>query len=147
MPKVLKCSSSLSDCLIVQLHARPQVEAQCGEDVKLMCNVSSSQQMDVKVLSWVAFNRTLCEYERNRTEKEFHCETTKLKDDQTLTLKLNNVMPVNTGKYLCKVQSTGGVNSTATMVTIQGMSCPISPMCCHVFKMWSPVLFTYFFLF
>ncbi|XP_028311502.1 uncharacterized protein LOC114468674 isoform X2 [Gouania willdenowi] len=111
---------AIVDCLIVQLHARPQVEAQCGEDVKLMCNVSSSQQMDVKVLSWVAFNRTLCEYERNRTEKEFHCETTKLKDDQTLTLKLNNVMPVNTGKYLCKVQSTGGVNSTATMVTIQG---------------------------
>nr|XP_020506310.1 uncharacterized protein LOC109996496 [Labrus bergylta]XP_029136381.1 uncharacterized protein LOC109996496 [Labrus bergylta] len=100
----------------MELHTVPQVIAQCGENVTLTCEARQSRSMDIKVFSWVFKNRIMCEYENGLPQHKGQCENS---PQNTLKLTLTNVMPVDMGKYLCKIRSTVGGKSSPTHVIVQ----------------------------
>ncbi|XP_040917645.1 uncharacterized protein LOC121197936 isoform X1 [Toxotes jaculatrix] len=93
-------------------------EATCGENVTLTCEASSSQQMDIKLLSWLAKNKTVCTLADVQTNPEVLCKST-VEKSKNLTLTLINVMPDDEGTYLCKIQSNLGPRSSQASVTLQ----------------------------
>ncbi|XP_008293162.1 uncharacterized protein LOC103367041 [Stegastes partitus] len=104
---------------------RPDVELQttlplttnCGENVTLNCDVKSSSPLDMKLLSWVAANKT-CKYEN----PELGCERTTTDSNHRLTLRLANIRPIDAGSYLCKLRSNMGVKAQTTNVTVRECS-------------------------
>ncbi|XP_022612657.1 uncharacterized protein LOC111230266 [Seriola dumerili] len=104
----------------VKLQTIPQVAAQCGKNVTLTCNASSSRHMDIQFFSWLANMKNVCQYGNGQTDPGALCESTANTSHHTLTLTLINVMPVSKGKYLCKLRSNLGVKSASTSVTVHG---------------------------
>ncbi|XP_017283582.1 uncharacterized protein LOC108242932 [Kryptolebias marmoratus] len=107
----------------VDLQAKSWVFAKCGENVNLTCNATSSQPWDkdmkIKKFIWMFGNKTMCHYEQNHTESEFQCESIQDTFSHTITLTLNNVMPADEGKYLCKFHSTEGAKDSVSQLRIQ----------------------------
>lgn len=62
----------------------------------------------------------MCQYPEGQTYPEVLCESTDQPPHHSLTLTLLNVMPVDEGTYLCKLQSDLGAPSEKTVVTVQG---------------------------
>ncbi|XP_029363609.1 uncharacterized protein LOC115047075 [Echeneis naucrates] len=104
---------------VVQLQLSPTVVTQCGRNVTLTCNSSSSQQMEILSFSWEHGNKTLCPYEKAQTDQDVRCEHKNDHLHHRLTLVLTNVMPVDSGKYICKLRSNQGAKSAVTSVTVQ----------------------------
>ncbi|KAK9534820.1 hypothetical protein VZT92_007241 [Zoarces viviparus] len=98
----------------VTLETISQVFARCGDNVTLTCDASSSG--DVKSFSWLAKNKSVCQYGDNGSS-EFLCESSA--QPYRLTLSLLNVMPVDQGTHICKLHSTSGAKSNTTHVTVQ----------------------------
>ncbi|KAM7372171.1 hypothetical protein PAMP_009361 [Pampus punctatissimus] len=102
----------------VDLQTIPKVVAQCGENVTLPCNATSSHLSDIRFFSWVGRNKTLCKYD-GQPDPEVLCESVTETTHPKLTLTLIHVMPVHQGNYLCKLHSKVGVNNQASFVTVQ----------------------------
>ncbi|XP_069005832.1 butyrophilin-like protein 2 [Embiotoca jacksoni] len=109
---------SITVCEGVELQTESQVAARCGENVTLTCDAILSNQTQIKLLSWVAWNRTVCQYGSDQADHEFQCESTNESSSRRLTLKLINIMPVNEGQYLCKARSNKGTKSNTTVLTV-----------------------------
>lgn len=104
----------------VELRAISQVAAECGKNVTVTCDASSVRQLDIRLFSWLARNKTVCLYGADQHGPEVLCESTGETSKHRLTLTLINVMPVNEGKYLCKLRSKLGVSDAATFLTVHG---------------------------
>lgn len=98
----------------VPLHTTAEVAARCGENVTLTCGTALLQ--DITYFAWVAKNKT---YSEGQSDAEVQCKRTGMNSNPMLSLTLINVMPGDKGKYLCKLRSTQGTNSSATLVTVQ----------------------------
>ncbi|XP_032393574.1 uncharacterized protein LOC116703088 isoform X2 [Etheostoma spectabile] len=103
----------------VELQTISQVGARCGENVTLTCNAKPSGQLNIVKFIWLAKNKSMCQYPENQTYPKVLCESTSQPPDHSLTLTLLNVMPVDEGTYLCKLQSDLGAPSMKTVVTLQ----------------------------
>ncbi|XP_078125420.1 cell adhesion molecule 3-like isoform X2 [Sander vitreus] len=103
----------------VELQTISQVAAQCGENVTLTCDAKPSGQLKIFNFIWLAKNKSLCQYPEGQTSPEVLCESTDQSPHHSLTLTLLNVMPVDEGTYLCKLQSDLGAPSEKTVVTVQ----------------------------
>ncbi|XP_028267716.1 titin-like [Parambassis ranga] len=110
-------SFAVSRC--VELHTLSEVSAHCGDEVTLPCDASASGQLDIKLFSWLAKNRTVCEYKQNRTEPDIQCNSSSSNSSNSLTLIINRVMPVHNGMYICKLRSTAGTDSKQTVLTVK----------------------------
>ncbi|KAG7505418.1 selection and upkeep of intraepithelial T-cells 2-like [Solea senegalensis] len=113
-------AASIAGSQDVKLQVTPQVVSKCGENVTLTCTASSSRQLDIKLFSWNFKIKPVCQYGENRSDAEVVCESTADASHHNLTLTLMNVMPVNAGKYLCKLQSKVGAKYNSTVVAMQG---------------------------
>ncbi|GLD60558.1 uncharacterized protein AKAME5_001244500, partial [Lates japonicus] len=103
----------------VELQVIPQVATECGKNVTLTCEASSSREMDIKLFSWLGRNKTMCQIGDGQADPEVLCENKAVASNHTLTLTLINVMPVDSGKYLCKLHSQLGPVQKSTVVTVQ----------------------------
>ncbi|KAM7386650.1 hypothetical protein PAMA_009322 [Pampus argenteus] len=101
----------------VNLETIPKVVAQCGENVTLPCDATSSHLSDIRFFSWVGRNKTLCKYD-GQPDPEVLCESA-AETHPKLTLTLIRVMPIHQGSYLCKLHSKVGLENLASVVTVQ----------------------------
>lgn len=104
----------------VELQTTPQVTARCGEDVTLTCEATIPRQSEIKFFAWLVRSETVCEHEDGQPDPVGRCKSTTDNSYRRLTLTLNNVIPVNEGKYFCKLRSNLGVKFATTDVTVQG---------------------------
>ncbi|KAM8723542.1 uncharacterized protein AB9X84_003492 [Acanthopagrus schlegelii] len=95
-----------------------EVAGQCGDNVTLTCHVTL-QKSDMKHFAWEAGNKT-CQIDNDKHDSEFLCESTVNTHTHTLTLTLLNVMPVDEGRYLCKLRTVQGTKSATTLVKVHG---------------------------
>ncbi|XP_058509926.1 uncharacterized protein LOC131475678 [Solea solea] len=112
-------AASIAGSQDVKLQVTPHVVSKCGENVTLTCTVSSSHQLDIKLFSWNFKKKLVCQDGGNQSDAGAVCESTADASHHNLTLTLMNVMPVNTGKYLCKLRSQVEAKHGSTNVTIQ----------------------------
>ncbi|XP_026179832.1 uncharacterized protein LOC113140253 [Mastacembelus armatus] len=104
----------------LELQATSIVVAECGKNVTLPCNISLSGNLDIKLFGWLGENTTVCQYEKSKPEIEDVCELMMESPNYRLSLTLTNVMPLNEGRYLCKLRSNMGVSSATTVVKVKG---------------------------
>ncbi|XP_071371518.1 programmed cell death 1 ligand 1-like [Centroberyx affinis] len=107
----------------LELQTSPQVVAQCGKNVTLECDVSSSSEFDIKKFAWMtAESKHLCQLEDGKLDHKVLCESKAEplnKHRHRLTLTLTNMMPANQGEYICKLYSSLGVENRRTVVTLE----------------------------
>uniref|UniRef100_A0A8D0DHE6 Ig-like domain-containing protein n=1 Tax=Sander lucioperca TaxID=283035 RepID=A0A8D0DHE6_SANLU len=111
----------------VKLNVTPKITAECGKQVTLTCNVSSSRHgLSIKHMNWSQKNRSFCSVDSEgnishhmHTLSHFHCE---YKHGQ-LSLIFKRVQPLESGDYRCKLQSNQGAKHQYTRVELQGQ-CP-----------------------
>lgn len=101
----------------MELRAVAAVAVRCGSNATLKCEATAPTQIDIKQFFWVSSNKT-CRY--NETSPELWCESASEPLRRTLALTLVNVMPVDQGKYMCKLRANLGVADTQSVVTVQG---------------------------
>ncbi|XP_071768389.2 uncharacterized protein LOC139921901 [Centroberyx gerrardi] len=109
----------------LELQTSPQVVAQCGKNVTLECDVSSSSEFDIKKFAWMtAESKHLCQLDDGKFDREVLCESKAERLNKhwlrhRLTLTLTNMMPANQGEYICKLYSSLGVKNNRTVVTLE----------------------------
>ncbi|XP_031145386.1 uncharacterized protein LOC116043030 [Sander lucioperca] len=107
----------------VKLNVTPKITAECGKQVTLTCNVSSSRHgLSIKHMNWSQKNRSFCSVDSEgnishhmHTLSHFHCE---YKHGQ-LSLIFKRVQPLESGDYRCKLQSNQGAKHQYTRVELQ----------------------------
>lgn len=114
----------------VRLEVSPEVVAECGQQVSLHCNTSSSHDgLSVKRMEWSQGSTSLCSVDSEGTIithgrhslSDFYCE---YKDGQ-LSLVFQKMLPLESGhskRYRCKLHSNQGVAHNYTTVELQGQS-------------------------
>ncbi|KAA8594992.1 uncharacterized protein LOC116705339 [Etheostoma spectabile] len=108
----------------VKLSVTPKITAECGKEVTLNCNVSSSRHgLSIKHMNWSQNNRSLCSLDKEgnithhkHTLSHFHCE---YKHGTQLSLIFKRVQPLESGDYRCKLQSNQGAKHQYTRVELQ----------------------------
>lgn len=99
----------------VELQTIPyDVTSRCGDNVTLKCEATVQE---IKQFYWVHPNKS-CRYGDQHSEP--WCEGVGEPHRYSLALTLVNVMPVDQGKYLCKLYSTRGAYYNKSVVTVQG---------------------------
>lgn len=93
--------------------AEPRVEAWCGQNVTMTCNITIRDLGGIKLFQWIANNKT-CEYRKDHADTKVVCES----EPGRLSMTVLNVMPGDQGNYLCKVRSETGVKANKTVLTI-----------------------------
>lgn len=106
----------------LELQTSPRVVAQCGKNVTLTCDASSSDQINIIKVMWLAANVSyMCPSQDGNPGAGGLCESKAVTlNKHSFTLTLNNMMPVNQGEYICKLHSTSGIEHSKTFVTVQG---------------------------
>lgn len=94
-----------------QLTAKPRVEARCGENVTLTCDVNISDPGRIKLFQWIAKDTT-CEHGKDDAGAKIVCQS----EEKRLSLTVLNVMPGDQGEFLCKLRSETGAKSTKTLL-------------------------------
>lgn len=97
----------------IRLTAEPTVEAWCGGNVTLTCDVAIADPGGIKLFQWIGNNK-ICEQRQDYADHKVVCRS----GPTSLSLTVLNVMPADQGTYLCKVRSKTGVSSTQTVLTI-----------------------------
>ncbi|KAF1395054.1 hypothetical protein PFLUV_G00007560 [Perca fluviatilis] len=125
---------------LVTLSVTPKITAECGKQVTINCNVSSSRHgLSIKHMNWSQNNRSFCSVDNEgnithhrHTLSHFHCE---YKHGQ-LSLIFKRVQPLESGDYRCKLQSNQGAKHQYTIVELQeccgiveGVSTSDGPAC------------------
>ncbi|XP_047427999.1 uncharacterized protein LOC124997959 [Mugil cephalus] len=99
-------------CLAVDLdityHNR---NTDCGQNVTLTCAATSTKQLEIKFFTWMFKSKDMC----NETEPEVQCNQT----ENTLSLELFNVMPVDAGIYICKIRAMQGAKAKPINITVE----------------------------
>lgn len=96
-----------------QLTANPRVEARCGQNVTMTCDVNIQDPRRINLFQWITKNET-CKHRENRTGAKFVCQS----EEKRLSLTVLNVMPGDQGDYLCKLRSETGAKSHKTVLVI-----------------------------
>lgn len=112
------------------LSVSPQITAEYGKPVTLQCNVSSKfpNELQIKYMGW-SQNEALCSVNsegkittnKNHTLSDFHCEY----NNQQLSLIFQKVQPMETGRYMCKLQSNQEASHKYSNLELEGQSTPI----------------------
>lgn len=114
---------------LVRLRVSPEVTAECGKQVTLICNVSSQSGLLIKHMEWSQSKTSLCSVDsegrlitRPRASlSDFHCEY----NDGLLSLIFQKVLPLESGlskPYMCKLRSNRGAPHRYTTVALQECS-------------------------
>lgn len=116
-------ASVLSFCVgqTAQLTANPRVEARCGQNVTMTCDINIRDPRKINLFQWIAKNET-CKHGENRAGAKFVCQS----EEKRLSLTVLNVMPGDQGDYLCKLRSETGAKSHKTVLVIP--SCNDAPV-------------------
>ena len=110
---------------LVKLNVSPKITAECGKQVTLNCEVSSSPNgLSIKQMAWIQNQTSLCSVDKEgkikpHSRSDFHCE---YKHGQ-LSLIFKRVRPLESGNskpYTCKLQSNRGASDAKTIVEVQG---------------------------
>lgn len=96
-----------------ELTAERGLEAWCGQNVTMTCDVTIPDPGGIKLFKWIANNKT-CEYGKDHADTKVVCES----EPRRLSMTVLNVMPGDQGDYLCKVHSKTGAKNTKTVLTI-----------------------------
>ncbi|XP_074486611.1 uncharacterized protein LOC141764858 isoform X1 [Sebastes fasciatus] len=118
---------------LLKLSVTPRITAECGQQVILNCDVSSSRDgLSVKYMMWSQNHTTFCSVDsegklkhHSHTQSDFHC---RYKHGQ-LSLVFKTVQPRESGdskRYMCKLQSNMGVAHAYTRLELQE--------CCGIVK-------------
>ncbi|KAM7394057.1 hypothetical protein PAMP_020882 [Pampus punctatissimus] len=111
---------------LAKLHVSSKINAECGKQVILICNVSLSLEgLSIKHMGW-SHNKSLCSVDstgqmttnHNNAISDFHCEY----NNGQLSLIFQEVQPLETGHstpYTCKLHSNKGVPHAVTKVELQ----------------------------
>ncbi|XP_061590868.1 uncharacterized protein LOC133456373 [Cololabis saira] len=119
---------SLTRQEMVRLKTSHTIAAECWTQVVLHCNASSSRDgLSVKHMEWFRGAMSLCSVDKdglvsthqNHSLSPFHCH---FHNDGRLTLKLEWVLPLESGEYKCKLRSNQGMLSERTRVQLQECS-------------------------
>lgn len=112
---------------LVRLNVSPQITAECGKQVILNCNVSSSRNgLSIKRMQWFLNEKILCSVDsegkisphHRHTPSAFDCEY----NHGQLSLIFQNMQPLETGtsnSYMCKLHSNQAVAHKSTTVELQ----------------------------
>ncbi|XP_029288942.1 uncharacterized protein LOC115009102 isoform X2 [Cottoperca gobio] len=111
---------------LVKLRVSPRIIAECGKQVTLNCNVSSSRNgLSIKHMEWFQNHTSFCSVDsegkitnHRHTQSDFHCE---YRHGQ-LSLIFRRVQPLesrNSKPYVCKLQSNNGASHAKTSVELQ----------------------------
>lgn len=110
---------------LVQLSPIPSVTAECGQQVVLRCDVSSSRRgLSIKHMEWSKYKTHLCSVNAegkvtHSTEGQsgFTCEY----EPERLTL-IFGVRPMDEAEYRCKLRSNRGTAYKYARVELKGQS-------------------------
>lgn len=127
----------------MKLNVSPKITAECGKQVTLNCDVSSSPNgLSIKHMAWIQNQTSLCSVDEEgkikpHSRTDFHCE---YKHGQ-LSLIFKRVRPLESGNskpYTCKLQSNRGASNAKTIVVVQGQcqQCVTHPVGLCVF-LWT----------
>ncbi|XP_045902293.1 uncharacterized protein LOC123969191 [Micropterus dolomieu] len=112
---------------LAKLSVSPKISAECGQQVTLNCDVSSSRNgLSVIHMGWTHNKTTLCSvdsegtittHHRHTTDtSDFHCEY----EHGQLSLIFQKVQPLESGKrYTCKLHSNQGAPYGHTRVELK----------------------------
>ncbi|KAM4604080.1 uncharacterized protein ACJ7VT_018696 [Polymixia lowei] len=109
---------------LVTVGVVSNVTAQCGQQMTLHCNVSSLKgNLSVHYLAWLQNGNPLCVVDNNgqvtnhsyNTPSSFQCSYTQ----EQLTITFEEVQPMDSGDYLCKLRSRQGLGQRSTRVQLQ----------------------------
>lgn len=110
-----------------KLSVSPKITAECGKQVTLNCSVSSSlHQLSIKHMEWSRNMTTLCvvgsdgnvKRHHKQSISDFTCEF----EQGHLSLTFQQVQPLETGDYQCKLRSNRGAPREYTTVELQECS-------------------------
>lgn len=113
-------SSSRKLIRTVALQTSPQVVAQCGKNVTLTCDATSSSKFSVVKFAWLTAESKLCQLRDGKVESDVLCESKTETLKHSLMLTLTNITPADQGNYTCKVHSDIGAEHNTSVVTVQG---------------------------
>ncbi|CAJ1053623.1 uncharacterized protein LOC117816219 isoform X1 [Xyrichtys novacula] len=112
---------------LLTIRVTPKIVAACGQQVKLDCEVTSSQHgLSIKHIEWYQNNTSLCRinseevittYHRH-TVSDFHCEYQRGK----LSIIFKEMKPMDSGDskpFGCNIRSNKGVKDKSTTVDLQ----------------------------
>lgn len=129
-PSNLSTISTSLPTELVRLSVSHKVAAECGEQVTLNCDVSSStHRLSIKRMEWSQGKTSLCSVDSEgetithprHTLSDFQC----VYEHGRLSLIFQKVQPQESGKskpYRCKLQSNKGVTHNYTTVELQGQN-------------------------
>nr|XP_040043547.1 uncharacterized protein LOC120825788 isoform X2 [Gasterosteus aculeatus aculeatus] len=108
---------------LVSLSVSPDITAECGKPVTLICNASSSQrELSIKRMEWFQNRTSVCSVNeegdiRNHapSTRDSYCE---YKHGQ-FSLTFKSAKPLDRGSYACKLQSSRGARHKVTKVELQ----------------------------
>lgn len=116
---------------MVRLNVSPQITAQNGKPVTLQCNVSSESpdKLQIKYMEWSQNKTILCSMnseeeittDKRNTISDFQCEYR----NQQLSLIFQEVQPMESGSYRCKLRSNQGATHVYSHLELEGQSAPI----------------------
>ncbi|XP_071391306.1 basal cell adhesion molecule-like [Centroberyx affinis] len=126
---LLTAAFILTTQALVKVSVSPVVTAECGQQVSLHCNVSSTRDgLSINHLAWIQNDKPLCglgsdgnitEHHRH-TLSGFHCRYER--EQGRLSLVFQKVQPLESGhstRYMCKLRSNQGVAEEHTTVELQ----------------------------
>ncbi|MEQ2222482.1 hypothetical protein ILYODFUR_026832, partial [Ilyodon furcidens] len=92
-------------CECKTLDTKPKVFSDCGKNVTLTCNASTSVVQDSKLMKfeWQFKNTTVCQYEQKNFTGKIQCESANTTSGLSLTLTIRNITPTDEGVYHCKL--------------------------------------------
>lgn len=111
----------------VELTAQPRVEARCGQNVTMTCDVTIRDADGIRLFEWIAKNKT-CGHARGHADTKVVCRS----EEKRISLTVLNVMPGDQGDYLCKVRSNAGGKSAKTVLVVPSACIPIHLFDVHV---------------
>ncbi|RVE69329.1 hypothetical protein OJAV_G00076530 [Oryzias javanicus] len=100
----------------LQLLTAPSVEAKCGDNLTLKCEVNSMGLTDLTFTTFEWMHKTSCKDIRlANTGHGLYCQ---IQNKTLLFGTLTNIMPDDKGEYICKIRSNYGSVYNKTNVTV-----------------------------
>ncbi|KAF6723471.1 hypothetical protein FQA47_015368 [Oryzias melastigma] len=100
----------------LELLTSPSVEAKCGDNLTLKCEVNSIDQTDLTITKFEWMHKTSCEdISLAKTGHGLYCQ---IQNKTALFGTLINIMPEDEGEYICKMHSNHGIKNEKTNVKV-----------------------------
>ncbi|KAL2087205.1 hypothetical protein ACEWY4_018264 [Coilia grayii] len=100
---------------IMTLRSTALVSPHCHDHTTMICNIDSHQEPTVIYFAWINPEGTvLCELDTHGRVINHNSRVNCTYRDKQLVLTIHDVIPLNEGKYHCKLRSSLGVKSAVT---------------------------------